>query len=79
MKTKEVKIKIQTILNPGDTITTKELAIELGITTGNAYKFCCEFEKEGWLFKLGYKTKYGTQDPMHSNLKPNSLIWQYCI
>lgn len=65
--------------NPLDTFSTKELAVLLKTTTKKAYKICVQLEKEGIVVKYGYRTKYGWEDIVYSNLRPNSLHWQMCM
>lgn len=59
-----------------DTITTKEIAKALGVSTQKAYALCCEAEKEGWLYKYGYKVRDGYEDVNNSTMRLTSLTWQ---
>ncbi len=65
-----------------DTITTKIVAARLGISTKDAYALCCAAVEEGWLWRLGYKSKDsggGYEDPQNSNKQFTSLTWQNVI
>lgn len=64
------------IPNYCDTITTKEVASMLDISTKEAYNLCTEAETEGWLYKFGYKVKGGFEDVQESKNHPLSLTWQ---
>lgn len=75
----EIKEKILSNFNEGDTFSTKELATFLSVSTKEAYSICTELEAGELLYKYGYRTKEGWEDVNQSNLKPNSLHWQVCI
>ena len=78
----EIKEKILSNFNEGDTFSTKELAAFLGVSTKEAYKICTELDAQEVICKFGYyKTdKNGGMvfwdHPDGSTLKPNSLHWQ---
>ena len=67
---------------PGETFSTKELATILNVSTKEAYKICSDLEKDGNLYKYGYRIQnkgmVTWESPEHSTLKPNSLHWQVC-
>jgi len=76
----EIKEKILSNFNEGDTFSTKELAAFLGISTKEAYKICIELDAQEVICKFGYLTKDGTYEfPDISKLKPNSLSWQISL
>ena len=60
------------------TITTKEVANALNITTREAYKLCVQAADDGWLYRLGYKNKFGGYDDPGNGgaIRYNSLTWQ---
>ena len=76
METSRIK---ELIPNKQDTITTKEIAAALNISTPQAYRLCLMAEKEGWLFKFGYKAKDGGYLPVETDepYKRGSITWQH--
>ena len=72
----EQRLLIESKMNEGDTASTKEIAVWLGVKTAEAYNICVELEKLDVLCKYGYKTKWGWEDVTNSNLQTNSLHWQ---
>lgn len=64
----------------GCVFSTKELGKFLGIGTNKAYDICVKLEK-GYdiLYKYGYQTKTGWEDPQFSSKNPQSLHWQFNV